>query len=209
LMILKLERLHFLYGAYKTKFWYWDVVETYRRITLTAIVSIIAPGTTSQGCLAVLLSVAFIELYDIFQPYQVATTTSIAKLGQLQIFFTFFTVLAASADLVSYPALELMCVLLIFANVGLVGYVIRQIRINFNDFYERHYSKSKANKRLTAQREQRTVKQIDMDHDIDVEVQTRSLTGNRRNTETGNPMRESSLEMRHMSMSSVHTKNSK
>ncbi len=209
LMILKLERLHFLYGAYKTKFWYWDVVETYRRITLTAIVSIIAPGTTSQGCLAVLLSVAFIELYDIFQPYQVATTTSIAKLGQLQIFFTFFTVLAASADLVSYPALELMCVLLIFANVGLVGYVIRQIRMNFNDFYERHYSKSKANKRLTAQREQRTVKQIDMDHDIDVEVQTRSLTENRRNTETGNPMRESSLEMRHMSMSSVHTKNSK
>jgi hypothetical protein len=38
------ESIYFLYGAYESQFFYWEVLETLRRILLTAVVSVISPG---------------------------------------------------------------------------------------------------------------------------------------------------------------------
>jgi hypothetical protein len=37
--------IFFLYGAYEGQFWYWEVVETLRRILLTAVISVVSPGS--------------------------------------------------------------------------------------------------------------------------------------------------------------------
>ena len=44
----KAARLYFLYETYEPKFWYWEVVETSRRILLTAVISVTLPGDPSQ-----------------------------------------------------------------------------------------------------------------------------------------------------------------
>jgi hypothetical protein len=36
--------IFFLHGAYEGQFWYWEVLETLRRILLTAVVSVVSPG---------------------------------------------------------------------------------------------------------------------------------------------------------------------
>jgi hypothetical protein len=42
---LKMVNLKFLYGNYAKQFWYWELVETVRKLLLTAVLSIIEPGT--------------------------------------------------------------------------------------------------------------------------------------------------------------------
>ena len=36
--------LQFLYRDYKPDYWYFEIIETYRRIVLTAVISVIATG---------------------------------------------------------------------------------------------------------------------------------------------------------------------
>jgi hypothetical protein len=38
------ESIYFLHGAYESQFFYWEVLETLRRILLAAVVSVISPG---------------------------------------------------------------------------------------------------------------------------------------------------------------------
>jgi hypothetical protein len=38
------QTITFLHGAYEAQFWYWEVVETARRLLLTAVVSVVSTG---------------------------------------------------------------------------------------------------------------------------------------------------------------------
>jgi hypothetical protein len=83
-------RTSFLWEPYEPKYWYWEIIECYRRITLTAVLSIIAPGSSSQSVLSVLFSLLFIKMYGYYQPYEADNDDIIAEVGQFQIFFTYF-----------------------------------------------------------------------------------------------------------------------
>jgi hypothetical protein len=41
---LTADEIAFLYRAYKPEFWYWEVVETIRRLLLTAVISVVNTG---------------------------------------------------------------------------------------------------------------------------------------------------------------------
>jgi hypothetical protein len=45
------------------------VVETTRRLLLTAVVSVCAPGSSEQAVYAVLLALLYIKLYGFYAPY--------------------------------------------------------------------------------------------------------------------------------------------
>ena len=62
-------RLEFLFSAYEPRFWYWEVVETTRRLLLTAVLSVCAPGSSEQAVYAVLLALLYIKLYGYYAPY--------------------------------------------------------------------------------------------------------------------------------------------
>jgi len=51
------EDLVFLCEAYRPELWWWECLETGRRIIMTAVISIIEPGTSSQAVVTVILSV--------------------------------------------------------------------------------------------------------------------------------------------------------
>jgi len=84
------ERLTFLWNAYEPQFWYWEVVEAGRRIVLTAVLSVIFSGTSTQAILAVIVSLTFVKMYSFYEPYGASDDNITAEVGQYQIFFTFF-----------------------------------------------------------------------------------------------------------------------
>jgi len=83
-------RISFLWEPYEPKYWYWEIIECYRRISLTAVLSMVSPGSSSQSVLSVLLSLLFIKMYGYYQPYEADTDDIIAEVGQFQIYFTYF-----------------------------------------------------------------------------------------------------------------------
>jgi hypothetical protein len=83
-------RTSFLWEPYEPKYWYWEIIECYRRITLIAVLSLISPGSSPQSVLSVLLSLLFIKMYGYYQPYEADNDDIIAEVGQFQIFFTYF-----------------------------------------------------------------------------------------------------------------------
>ena len=68
-MTANASQIAFLWDAYLPEFWYWEVVETTRRLMLTAVLSVCGPGSATQAVLAVLLSIAYIELYNAYKPF--------------------------------------------------------------------------------------------------------------------------------------------
>jgi hypothetical protein len=44
------KEIYFLHQAYEPQYWYWEIVETGRRLLLTAVISIVATGTVSIFC---------------------------------------------------------------------------------------------------------------------------------------------------------------
>jgi hypothetical protein len=53
--VTRLSRIFFLYDAYEGQYWYWEVVESSRRLLLTAVLSVCAPGSSGQMVLAILM----------------------------------------------------------------------------------------------------------------------------------------------------------
>ena len=88
-----------LWEPYKNEYWYWEVIECYRRIILTSLVSIISPGSPLQSLSAILFTLFFIRLYAYFLPYAVHSDNVLAELGQAQVFATFFIALIINSSL--------------------------------------------------------------------------------------------------------------
>jgi hypothetical protein len=55
-----------LYGAYEPQFYYWEVIETFRRIALTGALVLVNPGSGLQIVVALLVSFLFIKLYSYY-----------------------------------------------------------------------------------------------------------------------------------------------
>jgi hypothetical protein len=91
--------LSMLWEPYKNESWYWEVIECYRRIILTSLVSIISPGSPLQSLSAILFTLFFIRLYACFLPYTVHSDNILAELGQAQVFATFFIALIINSSL--------------------------------------------------------------------------------------------------------------
>ena len=113
-------RLSFLWQSYAPAFWYWEVIETTRRIMLTAVLSVCSPGSSAQSVLAVLLALSYIRLYSYFSPYSKVDTGILAETGQFQIFFSFFTALIIQNGLLGPAWNDTLGALLILLNLCVV-----------------------------------------------------------------------------------------
>jgi hypothetical protein len=92
---------------------YWEIIETYRRLFLTAVISVIGPGTSAQAVLAVLLALFCIKLYSVNTPYVNSQGGFLADVGQFQIFFTFFGALVIQGDLLGASYTDTIGVILV------------------------------------------------------------------------------------------------
>ena len=62
--------LEFLFTAYEPQFWYWEVLETVRRLLLTAVLSVCGQGTSEQYVYGIILAFVFVKLYSYYKPYE-------------------------------------------------------------------------------------------------------------------------------------------
>jgi hypothetical protein len=65
--------LNFLHKAYEGRCWYWEVVETCRRLLLTAVASVVAAGSSSQIVFSIFVAVLYIKLYGYFHPFEMVS----------------------------------------------------------------------------------------------------------------------------------------
>jgi hypothetical protein len=117
-------RIQFLWRAYEPQFWYWEVCETGRRILLTAVLSVVSPGSSEQNLLAILLSLTFIKLYSYYRPYLLDRNDVLAEMGQIQVFFTFLCAMTINNNLLSSKYSEAMDSLLVMTNFSVMFILI-------------------------------------------------------------------------------------
>jgi hypothetical protein len=127
-------RLSFLWEAYEPRFWYWEIIETTRRIMLTAVLSVLDPGSSGQSIVAVLIALFYIKVYGYFNPYREDSDDILSETGQFQIFFTFFCALIIQNDLLTKLWADTLGVVLTTINFAVVMYVIWfEIRMFYSD----------------------------------------------------------------------------
>ena len=68
--------LEFLFTAYEPQYWYWEVVETVRRLLLTAVLSVCGRGTSEQYIYGIILAAICVRLYSSYKPYGEDNTVS-------------------------------------------------------------------------------------------------------------------------------------
>jgi hypothetical protein len=114
-------RLAFLWQAYLPAYWYWEVVESTRRIMLTAVLSVSSPGSSKQSVFGVMLAFCYIVLYSTYKPYNEASDATLAESGQIQIFLTFFAALVIQNNLMSSTWDTMLGAMLTLVNMLVIG----------------------------------------------------------------------------------------
>jgi hypothetical protein len=126
--------IRFLYNPYLSKYWYWEIIETYRRIFLTAVISVVATGTGGQAIGAMLLSLAFIKLYSFFSPYVSRNNSILAEVCQFIIFFTFLLLLIVENNILGEVYIDTFAIILLLSIIVIVIWVISLIVIRYKAF---------------------------------------------------------------------------
>ena len=130
-------RLSFLWAAFKPQYWYWEVVETSRRLMLTAILSVTGAGSSQQAVLALLLAIFYIKLYNYYSPYEERQSDITAEIGQYQILFTFLGALITMDSLLEKKYNSTVDWLLILLNLGvLIAFGSYEITDLYNELVE-------------------------------------------------------------------------
>ena len=98
----------------------WELIETSRRILLTAVLSVSSQGSSKQNVLSLLLAFIYNKLYGYFQPYEEYSNYQMAEVGQTQIFLTYLAIIVIDQNLLSRLWDGLLEGLLIVVNLGVI-----------------------------------------------------------------------------------------
>lgn len=110
--------ISFLYEAYEPEYWYWEVIETTRRLMLTAVLSVCGTGSAAQSIFAVLLALMYIKLYGFYSPYNIQADDIVAETGQFQIFLSFLGALIYQRQLLGTEWNDWVSLVLILINTS-------------------------------------------------------------------------------------------
>ena len=115
------QGMAFLWEAYKPEFWYWELIETFRRMLLTSVLSICGTGTIQQTVFGIFLAYSFNKVYSYYQPYRVFSDFRLSEIGQTQIFLTYFITLILSGNIVDEKWHTHLGIALVLINVIVIG----------------------------------------------------------------------------------------
>ena len=87
---MKLSSFKFLFQEYEHKFWYFEIIETFRKLFLTSVLSVISPGSTKQLVVGNLFVVLCLIIYIILSPFDDLELTMTSAICQVQIWFILF-----------------------------------------------------------------------------------------------------------------------
>ena len=87
----KLMAIGFLFDPYKPEFWYFEVVETVRRLAMTGVLSIIKPGSYTQLSVGLFFSFAHTLTVMGLKPYTELRDNSLSILSGFQLILVFMS----------------------------------------------------------------------------------------------------------------------
>lgn len=131
------RELKFLYKAYEGRCWYWEVVETIRKLLLTAVLSVCGEGSGFQIVIGIFIAIIFVKLYALYSPYVDDEDDYLQELAQYQILFTLFSALIIRTSIFNGDwATPSLASSLILINISTTFYTIHAV------FYENvsHYA---------------------------------------------------------------------
>lgn len=89
----EVDHIKFLYESYTPSAWYFEVIECFRRLCLTAIPSLILPNTAVQNIILLITSLGFSAIYAEIRPFTLESDSNVAVISQWGISFTLIFVL--------------------------------------------------------------------------------------------------------------------
>lgn len=87
-----------LSAPYRRDVYYYEVVECFRRVTLSGLVVFISPNTSGQVMTTFLLSLFFFALFTVLDPYTNAWDTWLSRIGHAIVMMTMFVALVVKVD---------------------------------------------------------------------------------------------------------------
>lgn len=79
--------ISFLWSSYKKTYWNWELVEVFRRLLFTAVLSVIKPGTSLQIVIGIALVEVFVYRYGHVEPFPDEWDDFLVELSQHQVRF--------------------------------------------------------------------------------------------------------------------------
>jgi hypothetical protein len=102
------------------KYWYWEVIETIRRLLMTGALVLVGQNSTMQIVVAIVLSQVFIKLYAFYQPFHNQKIDFLSEVAMYQVFIALFIFLLLRNDGFKSNN-EILCdVCLVIASIMLV-----------------------------------------------------------------------------------------
>ena len=96
--MLALERVGFLFSAYRPGCYYWEITELVRKFLLTSVVNLISPGSAEQVIAGCVFSLASVLLAVQAQPYSSGTLNHANLIALVALFLFFFVGLLLKVD---------------------------------------------------------------------------------------------------------------
>jgi len=87
----KLMAIGFLFDPYKPEYWYFEIVETVRRLAMTGVLSIIAPGSFTQLSVGLFFSIAHTLTVGVVRPYTETRDNILSFLSSCQLILVFMS----------------------------------------------------------------------------------------------------------------------
>ena len=94
-----LKALSFLYDSYQPKYWWFEIFETMRKLALTGFLVFIAPGTTAQVVVSLLMSITALAVYLRTDPFVDGFNNSLALVANSQLVLTLVGALAINVNM--------------------------------------------------------------------------------------------------------------
>jgi hypothetical protein len=83
-----LRSMSFLYENYQPKFWWFEVFETLRKLSLTGFLVFLFPGTWLQVCISMVITMFSLQVYSKMQPFQEEYANKLSIVAQWQLLLT-------------------------------------------------------------------------------------------------------------------------
>jgi len=96
---IALQMVGFLFDDYRPDMYYWEVVELLRKLALTSILALIAPGTAGQVVVGLLLALFMLLLTLHLKPYKFDILNSVNAYTQLNLLLLFLLALLLKVNL--------------------------------------------------------------------------------------------------------------
>ena len=85
-----LRKIGFLFEAYTVRCWAWESVELGRKLLLTSLLALVAPGSATQVTVGVLVAFGTLLLFQRHRPYAAPGLNFVASAAQVNLFFVLF-----------------------------------------------------------------------------------------------------------------------